>query len=111
MSATFTDQPSLFGSGTAVTPASLSKQEAWDAYRRRNPWFMRRFCELAFEDRSRGNKRGSAKKYFEQLRGEQDHRGQHYEPNNDWTALASRLAMELHVDLDGFFETRVRKSH
>jgi hypothetical protein len=106
---TFTEQDDFWRTSTAVHGQKPSTEEAWDAFRRRNPWFMRRFIAIAQEQRVK-RQRVSAKLVFEELRQETDSRGQRYQPNNDWTALAARLAVEMDPSLDGAFEFRERRS-
>lgn len=96
--------------GVVLVRERPSAEEAFAAFRRSNPWFMRRFAQLALADRTIGRTRGSAKRYFELLRDEVAERGQRYRLNNDFTALAARIAMEDYPELEGFFETRARKS-
>lgn len=102
--------PTLFDS-VDVVQKPQSAEEQFAAFRRRNPWFLSWVATIAFEQKSRGNRRGSMKAIFEQLRSQiPDNYGTRYRLNNNATAIAARLVMEQYPELDGFFETRARKS-
>ena len=101
--------PTLWDSQTAVKTERLTHEEAWNRFRRRNPWFMRRLAELAYEMRSRGQ-RVSVKHLFEILRPEVDDSGSPWRLDNSFSSLAARRLVEDWPDLDGSVEMRKRKS-
>lgn len=100
--------PTLFDSVEVVQHPEDS-EEAFNAFRRRNPWFISRLATMAYEARSRGAKRVSMKALFELLRVQVPDTGSPYRLNNNWTALAARQVMEAYPDLDGVFALRKRK--
>jgi hypothetical protein len=101
-------QPDLFGR-IKVTHERLTHEQAWDRFRRRNPWFMPRLAELAYDMRSRGQ-RFSTKAGFEILRPEVNDSGSQYRLDNSFSALAARRLIEDYPDLDGVVELRRRVS-
>ncbi len=87
----------------------LTTEQAFDQFRRRNPWFLGRLATMAYEARERGNKRVSMKALFEAIRVQVPPGGGDYQLNNSWTALAARRVMELYPDLANTFEIRKRR--
>ena len=103
-------QPSLLDPPRVeVHKDRLTTEQQWDRFRRRNGWFMPRLAELAYEQRSRGQ-RVSTKAIFELLRPEVEKVGSEFGLNNSFTSLAADLLIEDYPDLESSIERRRRRS-
>lgn len=90
---------------------SLSPDERLQRFCRRNPWFEREVVRLARAAKAKGLARWSMKAAFEYIRWSRFFDSDEvWKLNNNWTAPMARRVMERYEDLDGFFETRERRS-
>jgi len=112
MTVTDAYQPELLGSErVAIEQDEVPVEERFARFCRRNPWFLKRVAEITYAKEARGATRVSMKGIFDMVRENDDVSPVGpWKLNNDWTALASRRVMELYPDLDGIYETRVRRS-
>jgi len=100
--------PTLFDSATVVANRRLTAEESFAQFLRRNPKFVDRLAQLAYEMESRGQ-RPSVKALFEQVRGDvHPVPGQKWELNNSWSSLAADRLVEKYPDLG--IERRARRS-
>ena len=100
--------PTLWDSTTVIITKRLTAEESFAQFLRRNPKFIDRLAELAYEMKSRGQ-RPSAKALFELVRGDvHPVPGQKWELNNTWTAAAADRLVEKFPDLG--IERRKRKA-
>lgn len=77
-----------------------------------HPEVYRKLVTLARQAKAMGMSRYGMKALWEVARWSLyvDSEGQEYKLNNDFTAPMARLIMAQEPDLDGFFETRERRS-
>lgn len=101
------DQQQSIGELFDGLPHELSREEKFEQFVHDNPEFVNWFCRRALQDFRNGQKRGSAKRYFEEARGNRNviPYGK-YRLNNDFTSLMAREAVRRYPGLDGFFEFR-----
>lgn len=99
---------------TADVPAipDESPEERFRRFHEANPHVYAAVVHFARVMRGKGAVRGSIWLIFNRLRWEYaiQTRGDAFRLNNNLTPFYSRLVMEREADLDGFFETRERKS-
>lgn len=100
--------PTLFDEVKA-THRRLTHAEAWDRFRHRNPWFMPRAAELAYQMREQTG-RVSTKTIFELLRPEVIESGSPYKLDNSFTShCADRLCAD-YPDLERSIVRRKRSA-
>jgi len=107
------EQPLLFPL-RQVTDVELSIRERFEMFDRLNPHVFDSIVHHARNLKSQGRARYSMKGIFERIRWSwweqvKDARDD-YKLNNNYTALYARKVMEECPDLEGFFETRERRS-
>ena len=95
-----------------LPPHADKLQKGWLECKQRYPHLMRQCYELCMTAKRRGIQRWSADALFHVLRwetaattGDLD-----LKINNNYSSLAARDLMFEYVELQGFFETRVRKA-
>ena len=99
---------SLFDQPVSIITKRLTAEESFAQFLRRNPKFIDRLAELAYEMKLRGQ-RPSAKALFELVRGDvHPVPGQKWELNNTWSSLAADRLVEKFPDLG--IERRKRRS-
>ena len=86
-------------------PHKKSKEERFREFIANNPILVQSIKEKAFADKATG-RRGSIKRYFEELRGSAIFSSSKYKLNNDFTSLMARYLMDTTPELAGFFELR-----
>ena len=84
---------------------------AWEECKRQNPMLLKHCYQLCLTAKRRGFQRWSADALFHVLRWETalSTNDLSLKINNNYSSLAARDLMELHPDLEGFFELRIRK--
>ena len=102
--------PTLFdGSATVVPTRRLTHEEAWERFARRNPWFMRRVAEVAYDLADRGQ-RVSVKHIFEVLRPEVNESGSPFRLDNSFSSYCADRLCHDYPDLTGSIERRKRRT-
>lgn len=95
-------------------PAGLTIQERFYIFHNANPTVFNALRQMALQQKARGANRGSIKALMETLRWlhqltvNPDDSG--FKLNNNFTALYARLLMDQEPALEGFFETRARRT-
>jgi len=101
------DQQQHIGELFDGLPHELSREEKFEQFVNDNPAFVQKFCDRALREYAAGERRGSAKHYFEDFRKDSTivWHGK-YRLNNDFTSFMAREAVRRYPVLDGFFEFR-----
>jgi len=101
--------PTLFDeSRTVVGTHKMTPEEAFAAFCRRRPGFLRRVADICYERQTLGQ-RPSTKSAWEVLRGQEDAvTGKRFELDNRWTSSCADRLAELYPDLN--LERRKRRS-
>lgn len=99
-------QPTLFEEAVMAT-RRLTHEEAWERFLRRNPWFMPRVAQLAYDMRAMG-RRPSTKAVFEIVRPEVAESGSPWKLDNSWSSLCADRLCSDYPDLERSIERRKR---
>lgn len=106
---TISPQRTLFDE-VVVEHTRMSAEEAFAAFCRRNPMFLRDLARMTYEERAKGHRRVSMKLLFERVRSEGlTNQIGPWRIDNSWTSLAARRLVELYPDLADSFELRKRR--
>ena len=99
----------------AVLTFPPTAEERFLAFHARHPEVYDHLVKLAREAKQKGQRKYGMKALFEILRWERDIHGlpdekELWKLDNNFTAAYARLIMAQEHDLDGYFETRERKT-
>jgi len=83
----------------------------WNACKLANPWLLPKLAEMSLELKQLNHARYSINGIFEALRWETRHSTNDLglKVNNNHRAFAARDLMQLHPELNGFFQLREQK--
>lgn len=89
-------------------------KEQFQEFHQANPHVAQALAEMAFALRNRGHDHFGMKALFEALRFQYalqtNDPNSEFRLNNNYTALYARYLMKKYPELEGFFETRQRRS-